>query len=117
MAAAIVKATTTDPDGNGLRNLEENVRHTDLNIKTGGLSIMQTRNSFGAEVTWTQGAELNDVQTPVEHSADMRVWTAAGVSLNDCDPVDDFQTFTARITGEAGLADERYMPIRWSLGR
>lgn len=82
---------------------------------------MQTRTSFGPEVTWTQGAELNDVQTTVEHSADMRVWTADGVSLNDRDPVDDVQTFTARITGEAGLADERYMRmrirIRWSLGR
>ena len=117
MVAVNVRAVTADPDGNGLRNIKEYVRHTDLNTKTSGLPIMQTRTSFGPEVTWIQGAELNHGQTTVEHSADMRVSTADCVSLNDRDPVDDVQTFAARITGEAGLADERYMGIHWSLGR
>ena len=115
MAEAGVKAAIADPDGDGVRNLEEYVRGTDPNAVTSGLPITQTATSFGPEVTWTQGAELNDVQTTVEHSADLQMWTTEGISLNDRDPVDGVQTFSARITGEAGLEKQRCIRIRWSL--
>ena len=115
MAAVGVKVATADPDGDGQPNLEEYVRGTDPNAKTSGLLITQMATSFGPEITWTQRAELSDVQTTVEHSADLQTWSTEGLSLNDRNPVNGSQTFTARITGEAGMEDERYMRIRWSL--
>ena len=59
----------------------------------------------------TQRADIDDIQL----TANLHSWTTEGVSLSDRHPVGNAQTFTARITGEAGTADERYIRIRWSL--
>ncbi len=77
-------------------------------------AITVKRSGFGPEITWHQRASLDDVETLVEYSTDLIAWHREGVALDDADPVNGTQRFTARVTGEAGLEATLYLRIRWN---
>ena len=114
-APANVKGPIADPDGDGLRNLEEYVRGTNPNTASQELRTSVRRGAFGPEITWTQNADIADVQTLVEHSTDMKTWREFGVSFIEANAANGKETFTARVTGDAGIAPEIYIRVRWAL--
>ena len=103
-------APNADPDTDEVTNLEEYVRGTDPRMHTSPLPVELRRTSFGPEATWRQRDDIDDVETVVEYSTDLKNWSDAGVSLNTAGT-----EHTARVTGEPGAAGELYLRVNWSL--
>ena len=96
----------TSPDGiTWTKRVHESATNMSKSVYLNGHYIIKDTLSA------TQRADIDDIQL----TADLHSWTTEGVSLSDRHPVGNAHTFTARITGEAGTVDERYIRIRWSL--
>lgn len=91
------------------------MRRLDPNRADSPAPLDLRRGTFGPELTWKQRAALDDVQTTVEYSEDLRTWSREGVATDESAPSTGLQSFTSRVTGDAGQAPSLHLRIRWTL--
>jgi len=110
---SVFQTPASDPDADGITNLEEYARGTNPNspnAPTPPLPVSVRRTGFGPEVTWQQREGTDDLRTTVQYSTDLKRWDSEGISLSA-----DGTSLTGRVTGEAGGGGELYLRVSWSL--